>query len=343
MKHAEAEKLLGGCATGTLTDAERKTLFAAALDHQDIFEALMNEEALRELLADPAAKAQLLAALASAAPKVVPFYRRPGLMGAAASLIVAATAGLAYLRSPDALPPVARREAAKIPAAKAAALPVEAQAPAVPTTPARRAAPAAPPKESAAPLRIMETPAPARPLLAPPAPAPWVSAPAPVMADAARERNQLEYRRMEAQDSLAKQAEMPRAAAMEVIGTIAPPPREPKAKATGGVGMSAGVATFAPAWTLDLQPDGSTRVRVTAPRGPQVLLLRRGASGVEVLKLQPIEDRRSALVQWRGQVRLVPGDVLDLYLLDAPVADPARLPETGPVGGFRARIHPPAK
>ena len=346
MKHAEAEKLLGGYATGTLTEAERKVLFAAALDHQGIFEALMNEEALRELLADPAAKAQLLAALAVAPPKVVPFYRRPGLlglMGAAASLIVAATAGLAYLRSPDALPPVARQEAAKVPVAEAAALPAAAQAPAVP---ARKAPPAPPPKEAAAPLRIMETPAPAHPFLAPPAPA--VSARAPFMADAtdaARERNQMEYRRMEARDSMAKQAEAPRPApaAMEVIGAIAPPPGEPKAKATGGVGMSAGAATFAPAWTLDLQPDGSTRVMVTAPRGPQVLLLRRGAAGVEVLKLQPMEDRRSALVSWRGQVRLTVGDVLDLYLLDAPVADPARLPETDPVCGFRARIHPSVK
>ena len=170
-----------------------------------------------------------------------------------------------------------------------------------------------------------------------------MGAPAPFMADAARERSQMEYRRMEARDSMAKQAEAPRAAAMEAIGAIAPPPEATKAKATGGVGMSAVVATFAPAWTLDLQPDGSTRVRVTAPRGPQVLLLRRGASGVEVLKLQPIEDRRSALVQWRGQVRLAPGDVLDLYLLDAPVADAAQLPETGPVGGFRVRIHPAGK
>jgi len=53
MKRAEAMKLLGGYATGTLTEAERKLLFEAALGDQELFEALADEEALRELLSDP--------------------------------------------------------------------------------------------------------------------------------------------------------------------------------------------------------------------------------------------------------------------------------------------------
>jgi len=151
MKPLEAEKLLGGHATGTLTEAERSRLFAAALDQQEVFDALMDEEALRELLADPEAKAQLLAALSSpAVSKLVPFWRRTGVLGAAASLLVASLAGIAYLRSPSALPTVPRPAAKEEPAAKAAEAPVaktlELPAPKgagqTPATPQRKAAPA---------------------------------------------------------------------------------------------------------------------------------------------------------------------------------------------------------
>ena len=76
MKPVEASRLLGGFATGTLSEAERQTLFAAALNRQELFDALVDEEALRELLSDPAAKAQLIAALSrTAPPKVIPFWR----------------------------------------------------------------------------------------------------------------------------------------------------------------------------------------------------------------------------------------------------------------------------
>ncbi|MFZ1377588.1 MAG: hypothetical protein WAS25_13435, partial [Geothrix sp.] len=128
MKQRDAERLLGGHATGTLTEAERAALFAAALEQQEVFDALMDEEALRELLADPVAKAQLLEALApAAAPKIVPFWRRTGVLGAAASLLVASLAGIAYLRSPGQAPPSLRQETDKSPAAKDVAAPTAAQ------------------------------------------------------------------------------------------------------------------------------------------------------------------------------------------------------------------------
>ena len=57
---------MGGYATGTLTDAEQEALFAAALEDQELFDALAREQSLRELLRDPAAKAELLAAWTSA-------------------------------------------------------------------------------------------------------------------------------------------------------------------------------------------------------------------------------------------------------------------------------------
>ena len=58
----DMRRLLGGYATGTLTEAERRALFEASLHDQQLFEALADEEALRELLEDPAARAALLQA-----------------------------------------------------------------------------------------------------------------------------------------------------------------------------------------------------------------------------------------------------------------------------------------
>ena len=63
MKPGDAEKLLGGYAAGTLTPEERQALFSAALEDQQLYDALVREEPLREVLADPAARAELLDAL----------------------------------------------------------------------------------------------------------------------------------------------------------------------------------------------------------------------------------------------------------------------------------------
>jgi len=82
MSRDEIEKLLGGYATGTLTPGEREALFAAALEDQQIFDALAREEPLRELLRSPAAKSRLLAALEV---ERIPWYRvwlRPALLAA---------------------------------------------------------------------------------------------------------------------------------------------------------------------------------------------------------------------------------------------------------------------
>jgi hypothetical protein len=90
MKPGDAEKLLGGYAAGTLTPEERQALFLAALEDQQLYEALVREEPLRDLLADPAARANLLAALENV-PK--PWYYRevhPGIIAAAVSATVIA-------------------------------------------------------------------------------------------------------------------------------------------------------------------------------------------------------------------------------------------------------------
>jgi hypothetical protein len=64
MNPEEIRKLLGGYATGTLTESERKALFAAALDDQELFDELGREQALKELLDSPEARTRLAAALA---------------------------------------------------------------------------------------------------------------------------------------------------------------------------------------------------------------------------------------------------------------------------------------
>jgi hypothetical protein len=52
----DIERLIGGYATGTLSEEERRRLFEAALDDQDLFEALHDEHALKELLDDPVSR-----------------------------------------------------------------------------------------------------------------------------------------------------------------------------------------------------------------------------------------------------------------------------------------------
>ncbi|MDH4194673.1 MAG: hypothetical protein OEV70_11060 [Nitrospirota bacterium] len=57
------EHLLGGYATDTLTDEEKRRLFEAALHDQTLFNALADEEALKAMLADPEARQRILASL----------------------------------------------------------------------------------------------------------------------------------------------------------------------------------------------------------------------------------------------------------------------------------------
>ena len=57
------EQILGGYATDTLTEEEKRQLFEAALQDQTLFDALADEEALKALLADPETRQQILASL----------------------------------------------------------------------------------------------------------------------------------------------------------------------------------------------------------------------------------------------------------------------------------------
>ena len=55
--------LLGRYATGSLTEEERKRLFAAAIDDQQLFEQLLQEQDVKQLLEEPGARDRMIHAL----------------------------------------------------------------------------------------------------------------------------------------------------------------------------------------------------------------------------------------------------------------------------------------
>ena len=134
MNREDIRKLLGGYATGTLTLEEQEALFAAALEDQELFDALAREQSLRDLLRDPAAKAQALAALDQPKQGWLTRWWRPAAL-AAASVAVAGlvfiavrpkprienTQLIATVREQPAAPAVPQPEAATPPAATARA------------------------------------------------------------------------------------------------------------------------------------------------------------------------------------------------------------------------------
>lgn len=63
MSKDEARKLLGGYATGSLSQAEQKALFEAALEDQELFDELSGEQVLKEVLDEPGTRPRLIAAL----------------------------------------------------------------------------------------------------------------------------------------------------------------------------------------------------------------------------------------------------------------------------------------
>jgi hypothetical protein len=100
MNRDTIQKLLGGYATGTLAPEQQRALFAAALAHQELFDALARDQSLRDLLRDPAARAQVLMALDTAP---VRWYKKRWWLPAAAAAAMAGIGVMAVV--------VARRQA----------------------------------------------------------------------------------------------------------------------------------------------------------------------------------------------------------------------------------------
>lgn len=93
MKPDEVKHLLGGYATGTLTSEEQKALFNAALQDQDLFDALAREHALKDALDEPAARHELIAALEDARSwwaRAGAWFRWPYALAGAGACVAAA-------------------------------------------------------------------------------------------------------------------------------------------------------------------------------------------------------------------------------------------------------------
>jgi hypothetical protein len=141
MSREEIQKLLGGYATNTLTAEEQQALFAAALEDQELFDALGREQSLRDLLRDPAARGHLLAALDGPAP--APWFRRwwkplPAAAVATALATVAIVAIVAVRRHSPAAPPATVAKLEPSVPSPVAALPSPVPAPAPALAPAGR-------------------------------------------------------------------------------------------------------------------------------------------------------------------------------------------------------------
>jgi hypothetical protein len=168
----DVRKLLGGYATGTLSDEEKQLLYDAALRDDDLFAALADEHALKELLDDSNVRAQLLRATEEPKFTVAGAFRewleRPKAKalvatGAVLLAIIAFKTGresmeekheqVAEVRQPAAEPerpvvPPAQPKESPAPQRKAAKLKVEKDAPVM-----AREAPASAPQPPSAPAR----------------------------------------------------------------------------------------------------------------------------------------------------------------------------------------------
>lgn len=99
MPEHDLEKLLGGFAADTLTQEEKQALYTAALQDQQLFNALADEQALKELLSNPNVRRRLLTSLeqkkAPAVDSPLPWldwFRRPAGLAVAGGLTAAALA-----------------------------------------------------------------------------------------------------------------------------------------------------------------------------------------------------------------------------------------------------------
>jgi len=132
----EARRLIGGYATGSLTEAERRVLFEAALQDQELFDELAGEQVLKEVLEEPGARQRLMVALE-------PPRRHRGWLwaGAAATAAIAVVIGIVVSQR---TPPPPQQIAQVLKSPEPVTEPV---APPVPVSPPARqkVAPAPPP------------------------------------------------------------------------------------------------------------------------------------------------------------------------------------------------------
>ncbi len=98
MTRDEIRGLIGGYATGSLSEAERKTLFEAALDDQELFDELAREQALKELLDAPGVKTRLIGALTPRRKNA--WWANAWVWAATGAFAVAVITGVALFEKP---------------------------------------------------------------------------------------------------------------------------------------------------------------------------------------------------------------------------------------------------
>jgi hypothetical protein len=235
MKRDDIQKLLGGYATGTLTPEEQQALFEAALDDQELFDALAREQALRDLLRDPAAKAHLLAALDRRPPR---WYERLGWswrpVAAAVAMAGVGTIAVVMVRQSVRAPqPVLVAQVSPSPAASdMAATRPESANQAVPPLAAANPAPPQPAMGDVNARARRDTDALAR-RLAKESPAKPVAALEGVGEEDRRAKVRLEAQAAKRKDVAVSLAETPSLAKGEAPSLPAAPPMPPRTYASG--------------------------------------------------------------------------------------------------------------
>jgi hypothetical protein len=335
MKLRDAEKLLGGYAPGILSDDEKKALFGAALESQEIFDALMDEDILKQILDDPESRAKVLASLEASAAKVKPIWLRPLWIGAAASVFIVFMASYSLMRNQGqihrAKPPIgvelAEESAAEDSVEAMAAKPSvarEAGGIGFAELPAEYAPTLPWPKDIANTQVVAAKEAPAPPPLqeqeAIPDEAP-TAIPTIDYSKAFAARPTINDKTSESQ--------RPSAAASSIGAASAPRAMDEASE------RAPSSPSQAPIWTISNLGNGRVAVKVvrTVPNA-HIVLLHRGRSGVRHVLPSWLEAD-----EFHFEIDVSKGGSLDLYQLKTQPSDYIKLPKTGPVDGHRVRIY----
>jgi hypothetical protein len=294
MSREEIQKLLGGYATDTLSEAERRALYDAALEDQELFDELAKEQALREVLQDPSARQQLIEALgpARAWRWLRRWMRRPAVLAMAGGLAALLVVGGLVLRPAKQAP---RREAIVADALSPSAAPLDTQLQKVqPSAIARN------------PRRLAKLAAksPASPVL--PSPPSVQSAPAP----APPPPPAVALARGAVASGFAPMAPMPKAKAAAVAGRLA-------VAYTLLLKGSDGEYSPVPSATVFHAGD-SVRLQVDANEAGYIYLFRRKAgTGWSLVESQPVEKDQRCVLPSTGGLRSDTPATLELLLARA--------------------------
>ena len=188
MTQDEIRKLLGGYATNALSADERRILFQAALEDQELFNALQDEDNLRELLADPVTRDEVRQVLGASGRQTQRpgFWSRRWVFGVAIPAVVAVILIVVMNRAnaPRLIAPVSEVASAPPTQSRQIAPP----APVAPEAPAPKVEARAPKaKKESAPIQL-EAARNAGPAAAPAAAARFMAALSRPMPDAIRQQ-----------------------------------------------------------------------------------------------------------------------------------------------------------